>query len=471
MMSVNDVANRLKITDQQVRSIIRDGRLRAEMVGKQWVIIPGDLELYLKENNVILEPDDHERHSDDLPEIVALSFFSGAMGLDIGMARAGIKALLACEFDKACRMTIGQNRPEIALIGNINKYSASDILRMAKIPDGRKVDVIFGGPPCQAFSTAGSRRGFDDERGNVFLKYLDIIDEILPQYVVIENVRGLLSAPFPYSAGGEEQNYNNCEPIKGGALLHILERLRKAGYTVSFELYNAANFGAPQVRERVIIIGFHGSQKIPYLTPTNSENGDFNLPRWKTLLDAFCKLPDNLVHHYVNFPENRLRYFRLLKEGQYWKHLPLDQQKEAMGNSYYLGGGKTGFYRRLSFSRPSPTLVTHPAMPATDLAHPIFDRPLSVEEYAAIQEFPTNWKICGSLLEQYKQIGNAVPIALAEAIGRTIVDHMNGVTKNSYENFPYSRYKNTNDNSWEREAKQSAFKASLDEQLTLIDLT
>ena len=469
MMSVNDVATRLKVTEQQVRSIIRTGRLRAEMVGKQWVIIPDDLELYLKENNVIIEPDDHERYSDDLPEIVALSFFSGAMGLDIGMEKAGIKALLACEFDKACRMTIGQNRPDMALIGDINKYSASDILKMAKIPSGRIVDVIFGGPPCQAFSTAGSRRGFDDERGNVFLKYLDIIDEILPKYVVIENVRGLLSAPFPYSEDNQEQSSKSSEPIKGGALLHILHRLRMMGYSISFELYNAANFGAPQNRERVIMIGYLGDQKVPYLTPTHSENGNFGLPRWKTLADALGKIPGDIIHHHVNFSEDRLRYYRLLSEGQYWKHLPIDLQKEAMGNSYYLGGGKTGFYRRLSFLRPSPTLVTHPAMPATDLAHPIEDRPLSVEEYAAIQEFPSNWKICGSLLEQYKQIGNAVPIALAEAIGRTIVNHMNGVVIETYENFPYSRYKNTNDYSWERVTKQLIKKTINSEQLPLID--
>ena len=456
MLSVRETATRLKVTDQHVRSLLRKGELKAEMVGKQWIIHEDALEQYVKAYDVLIEPDDHVRPASDVPDIVALSFFSGAMGLDIGMEQGGIKALLACEFDKACRLTIAKNKPEMALIGDINKYSPAEILSFAGIPKGRKVDVIFGGPPCQAFSTAGSRRGLNDSRGNIFLKYLDIIAEILPKYVVIENVRGLLSVEFPFS---DSLSFDECaasdiKPIKGGALLHILKRLRSAGYTVSFELYNAANFGAPQIRERVVIIAYHGNDKIPYLTPTHAESGAFGLPQWKTLSTALSCLPENIKHRHVNFPEERLRYYRVLKEGQYWKNLPIEMQKEAMGRSFYLGGGKTGFYRRLSYSKPSPTLVTHPAMPATDLAHPIEDRPLSVEEYSCIQEFPPSWHICGSLLDQYKQIGNAVPIALGVGIAKTITAHMNGEKAQGYIGFPYSRYKFTDDVSWEKETRK-----------------
>jgi DNA (cytosine-5)-methyltransferase 1 len=109
---------------------------------------------------------DRQRLSNDLPDVIALSFFSGAMGLDLGMANGGIKALLACESNLTCRATIQANNPDIAVIGDIMKYTANDILQMAKIPSDRKVDVIFGGPPCQAFSTAGNRLGFTDERGS-----------------------------------------------------------------------------------------------------------------------------------------------------------------------------------------------------------------------------------------------------------------------------------------------------------------
>jgi DNA (cytosine-5)-methyltransferase 1 len=233
-----------------------------------------------------------------------------------------------------------------------------------------------------------------------------------------------------------------------------MKTLRAAGYTVAFELYNAANFGSPQIRERVVMIAHHGKGKVPYLTPTYSESGAFGLPQWKTLSTALSHLPQDVEHNHVNFPEDRLRFYRILKEGQYWKNLPLDLQKEAMGKSFFLSGGKTGFYRRLSFSKPSPTLVTHPAMPATDLAHPIEDRPLSVEEYACIQEFPASWHICGSLIDKYKQIGNAVPIALGEAIAKTIIAHMNGEKTQVYHGFRYSRYRNTDDVSWEFETRK-----------------
>ena len=444
LLTVNDVAKKLKVTTQYIRSLIREGRLKATMIGSQWLIDNSDLKQYIKDNNIVIEPDDHKRLSKDIPDIIALSFFSGAMGLDIGMKNVGIKAMLACEFNKACRFTIATNEPEMALIGDIEKYTAKEILEYAGVPKGRKVDVIFGGPPCQAFSTAGNRLGFNDSRGNIFLKYLDIVGEIKPTYVVIENVRGLLSAEYPYK--------DIEQPIKGGAMLIILDKLRSFGYSVSFNLYNAANFGAPQIRERVVIIAKFGKDKVSYLKPTNSNNEMYGLAPWKTLYNALSNIPKGTQHHYIEFPEKRLKYYRMLKEGQYWKDLPPEIQVEAMGKKLQLGGGKTGFLRRLSFSKPSPTLVTNPTMPATDLAHPIEDRPLSVEEYASIQEFPNDWKICGSILDQYKQIGNAVPIKLGEAIGRTILDDMAG-NKYMIFNFPYSRYKLTDEVFWEKDIR------------------
>lgn len=381
------------------------------------------------------------RREGELPEITALSFFSGAMGLDIGMARGGIPAVLACEKDRFCRMTIAENAPELALIGDINRYTPEEILRFAGLPAGRGIDVLFGGPPCQAFSTAGARRALDDERGNVFLTYLSLVRALRPAYVVIENVRGLLSAPYPW--GGA------AEPVKGGALALILERLESCGYGVSFELYNAANFGAPQIRERVVIIGKLGGGRVPYLAPTHDERGRWGLAPWRTLAEAVEGL-EEAAQHYVDFPEKRLRFYRMLTQGQYWKDLPLWAQEEAMGAKLRLGGGKTGFYRRLRMDRPSPTLVTDPTMPATDLCHPFRDRPLSVEEYGRIQGFPDTWRICGPIREQYRQIGNAVPIRLGEAIARTILADMRGKRIRRIPDFPYSRYKNTNDVTWRR---------------------
>lgn len=220
--------------------------------------------------------------------------------------------------------------------------------------------------------------------------------------------------------------------------------IRNSGYTVSFNLYNAANFGVPQTRERVIIICSRDGKKPPYLKPTHSENGEYGLKKWVTFKEAVNRFPSK-ENDYIEFPEKRLKYFRLLKSGEYWKNLPKHLQEEALGKSFYLGGGKTGFLRRVSWDRPCPTLVTHPAMPATDLAHPEELRPLSIQEYKIIQQFPLDWVIEGKLLDKYKQLGNAVPIGLGQAIGDCIFKLINGVEYETIPNFKYSRYKNTSD--------------------------
>lgn len=450
LLTIQDVASRLKVTPQYARKLIKENKLEATRIGSQWVVSPQNLDAYIERFDVSIEPDDHARNEEGVPDIVALSFFSGAMGLDIGMSNGGIDAMLACEFNKYCRMTIAKNRPNMALIGDINKYEPEEILRLAGIPEGRNVDVIFGGPPCQAFSTAGARRALDDERGNVFLRYISVVEKIRPTYVVIENVRGLLSAPYPYK--------DVTEPIKGGALCVILDRLKAAGYTISFELYNAANFGAPQIRERVVMIGKLGTEKVPYLSPTHSEDANYGLQPWRTLAEAIEDIEDR-EQHYIEFPEKRLKFYRMLTQGQYWKDLPPEAQEEAMGSKLKLGGGKTGFYRRLNFNRPSPTLVTDPTMPATDLCHPTEDRPISVEEYARIQEFPDEWKICGPIKEQYRQIGNAVPIKLGEAIARAIVADMHGERLPVVPGFSFSRYRNTSEITWQREMDVALEKA------------
>jgi len=392
---------------------------------------------------------------------IVLSFFSGAMGLDLGLEKAGFHVQLACEIDKYCRQTITLNRPNTALLGDINKYSAEDILKAAGLSKKSDIDLIVGGPPCQAFSTAGKRQGFNDHRGNVFLKYLDLALELRPKYLVIENVRGLLSCPMPSAhdlRGGDSHDLSE-DQLKGGALNFVIKKLEKSGYGYSFNLYNAANFGTPQIRERVIIICARDGKKPPFLVPTHSENAKHGLPKWKTLRPCIQKIEH---HQHLTFPEKRLKYYRMLKPGQNWKYLSEHLQKEAMGKAFYSGGGKTGFLRRLAWDKPTPTLVTHPAMPATDLAHPEEDRPLSIEEYKRIQEFPDNWALAGPLIQQYKQVGNAVPVSLGCAIGNLIKDLLSKKNVVNISNFQYSRYKNTSHKEWMTKFKQAVKKTTKD---------
>ena len=389
-------------------------------------------------------------------KIKALSFFSGAMGLDIGLEKAGIDIILACESEKFIRDTIKINKPNLTLIDDINNYSANKIRELAGLSKNEKIDLIIGGPPCQAFSTAGKRLSINENRGIVFIKFLNLIKQLKPTYFVIENVRGILSVPLKHVPHKDRKNILKPKEEKGGTFSFIINYLKKSGYKVSFNLYNSANFGTPQTRERVVIIG-NKLEKLPYLTPTHSENGERGLKKWKTFKEAVKDL-NNKNHHHVNFPESRLKYFRLLKSGQNWRNLPKEIQKKAMGKSFYSGGGKTGFMRRLDWDKPSPTLVTNPTMPATDLAHPSLDRPLSIEEYKRVQEFPDNWKLSGTLIQQYKQIGNAVPISLGKAIGKLIINHHLGNKIVQLKDFKYSRYLKTSDLDWDMENKVKQLK-------------
>lgn len=450
-VSLAECAAQLGVTPQTASRLARENRLGSVQLAGRRVFRQGDIDQYLNSNNLCSAPKDHARRHDSEPAITAISFFSGALGLDLGIEQAGIKAQLLCENDTKCRMTIATNRPEPGLLGDIRKVDARAVYDFARLKPARGIDVMFGGPPCQAFSTAGARRAFNDSRGNVFLKYLSLAEELRPRLLIIENVRGLLSTGYPLEPGGAV--------VRGGAMALVVRRLEDMGYGISFNLYNAANYGAPQIRERVVIIARRDGRQADWLTPTNSDDPSWGLPAWRTLGEVLDSLKGSPCHA-SQFPEKRLRYFRMLKEGQYWRNLPETEQAAAMGKAYELSGGKTGFYRRLRRDRPSATLVTSPTMPATDLCHPTEDRPLSIEEYAAIQEFPSEWIFRGSLSDQYRQIGNAVPIALGRAIGTAIFKELGAesadVTLNegtcpNLEGFPYSRYRRTNQYTWQHD--------------------
>jgi DNA (cytosine-5)-methyltransferase 1 len=456
MLSVNEVAEHFNCSEQYIRRLIKDGKIEAERVGHTW-LIPNEVveEITIDDIKKASKGKTEDRVSKrkfSKSKLNVLSFFSGAMGLDIGLERAGMNVLLACEKDEATRKTILKNESNVGLIGDLLDYNAEDIIRYANLQSNDQVDVIVGGPPCQAFSTAGRRMGFQDERGNVFLKFIELITTIKPKYAVIENVRGLMSTPMGIDVNDAITKQFTFDPkdFSGSSLYYVKKRLEHAGYNITFNLYNSANFGVPQIRERVVIVCTLLADKVPYLTPTHNEDGSHGLNKWLTFKDAIKGLDKKKTEH-VKFSEKRMQYINMLKPGQNWRDLPAELQPEAMGNSFHLGGGKTGFYRRLSWDRPSPTLVTHPAMPATELAHPTEPRPLSVEEYKRVQQFPDEWEIQGSTIDKYRQIGNAVPVGLGYAIGKEIINHFKNKKSKSFENFRYSRYTNTSDIDFERD--------------------
>lgn len=374
-----------------------------------------------------------------------ISLFSGAMGLDLGIEKAGFKIRVCVEKDKWAAQTIRANTSIPVIERDINDVPTDEILAAAGI--GRQdVTLVIGGPPCQAFSTAGKQKGFADFRGNVMLQYLRVVRDIMPEFFIMENVRGLQSAKLN-SVPAEYAEYEPIKDVKGSAFHFMVAEFRKLGYSISHALLNAANYGVPEKRERIVVIG-HRGERVPIPSPTHSENGEFGTKKWNTLRSCIGDMEHRTDLHYTELRKRSLPYMKILKEGQNWRNLPEDMAMQAMGKAYFLSGGKTGFLRRLKFDEPSPTLVTSPTMPATLLCHPTQLRPLSIEEYARIQQFPDSWTFNGRLETIYKQIGNAVPVGLGQAVGQQIMRFINGQTSANEEarnKIPYSRYKNTTD--------------------------
>jgi DNA (cytosine-5)-methyltransferase 1 len=354
-----------------------------------------------------------------------ISLFSGAMGLDLGLESAGFKAAGCLELDKwACR-TIRKNKPELPVIeDNIRNWSGTDLLKHFQI-QATEVALVCGGPPCPSFSTAGKRQSFDDPRGEVMFDFLRIVDEIRPPFFLMENVRGILSAAVKHIPLSERSKNRKLTPEeqKGSVLRLLKKEFAEMGYTVSVELVNSADYGVPQKRERVVFIGSRDGLQITMPPPMFVSEDDMFTPRWRTLRDALAGLKES-TPEIIPFSEARKKYLRMLKEGQNWRNLPENVLPEAMGGAYTSSGGKVGFYRRLSFDRPSPTVPTSPVQKSTCLCHPTELRPLSLREYARVQQFPDHWLFEGSITAKYRQIGNAVPVGLGHQIGRSILKYI-----------------------------------------------
>lgn len=354
-----------------------------------------------------------------------ISLFSGAMGLDLGIEKVGFKIRVCVEKDKWAAQTIRANTSIPVIERDINDVHTDEILAAAGI--GRQdVTLVIGGPPCQAFSTAGKQKGFADFRGNVMLQYLRVVRDIMPEFFIMENVRGLQSAKLN-SVPAEYAEYEPIKDVKGSAFHFMVAEFRKLGYSISHALLNAANYGVPEKRERIVVIG-HRGERVPIPSPTHSENGELGTKKWNTLRSCIGDMEHRTDLHYTELRKRSRPYMKILKEGQNWRNQPEDMAMQAMGKAYFLSGGKTGFLRRLKFDEPSPTLVTSPTMPATLLCHPTQLRPLSIEEYARIQQFPDSWTFNGRLETIYKQIGNAVHVGLGQAVGQQIMRFINGQT-------------------------------------------
>lgn len=338
----------------------------------------------------------------------SIELFAGAGGLALGLEKAGFDAVLLNEVDKQACATLRHNRPYWNVIeGGIEQVDFTSYQGV--------VDFISGGFPCQAFSYAGNQRGFADVRGTLFFEFARAIKEIQPKVFLAENVRGLL-------------NHDN-----GRTLATIKAVIADLGYTLVGEsVLKAMYYRVPQKRERLFLVGVRHDliNKAQFSFPKPQE-------RFMTLRDGLkagelydCDVPLSAGQMY---PEKKKAVLDLVPAGGYWRHLPEAIQREYMKNSYFLGGGKTGIARRLSWDEPSLTLTCAPAQNQTERCHPDETRPLTVREYARIQTFPDDWQFMGSMSAQYKQIGNAVPVNLAYSVGKSLIRLLNDLEQPAHQ--------------------------------------
>ncbi|GAB1857560.1 DNA (cytosine-5-)-methyltransferase [Flavobacteriaceae bacterium MHTCC 0001] len=403
--SLSEAAKVLGKSKETLRRWDREGKLDAvrEPVSNYRV--------YRKEDiNSLIEPllNEIDTNIDNseipLEEYKVLELFAGAGGLAIGLENSGIKCVALNEIDKWACKTLRENRPNWNVLeGDIKEFDFTEY--------NNQVEIVTGGFPCQAFSYAGKKLGLEDARGTLFYEFARVVKEVNPLICVGENVKGLLSHD------------------KGKTLLGMTSILDEIGYNVvPVQVLKAINYNVPQKRERLILVGIRKDIDVKYEYPT-PYNIIYNLSdalKKGTLYDTDVPKSEG-----SKYPEYKKQVLDLVPPKGYWRDLPLDIQKEYMGKSFYLGGGKTGMARRIGWDEPSLTLTCSPAQKQTERCHPDETRPFTVREYARIQTFPDDWKFAGSISQQYKQIGNAVPCNLGKELGYSIVKFLNSVYSKS----------------------------------------
>ncbi len=344
---------------------------------------------------------DEELNIRPVRKFTSIELFAGAGGLAIGLEKAGFEAIALNELDKHACNSLRTNRPNWHVLeGDISKIDFTPF---------KGIDFLSGGFPCQAFSYAGKQLGFEDARGTLFFEFARAIKETQPKVFLGENVRGLL------------------DHDDGKTMAAIKSVIAELGYTlIEPKVLKAIFYQVPQKRERIMLVGIR-NDLVKY--------AQFSWPspykRIMTLKDALkagdlypVDVPESQGQTY---PKRKAEIMALIPEGGYWRDLPDDLQREYMQGSYHLGGGKTGMARRLAYDLPSLTLTCAPAQKQTERCHPTENRPLTVREYARIQTFPDDWKFCGPISAQYKQIGNAVPVNLGYAMGRSLISLLNSI--------------------------------------------
>ena len=343
------------------------------------------------------------------PKLKFVDLFAGAGGMSNGLEQAGFECILGVDFDKAAMATFKHNHTSAEVfVGDIGELSKAELLKLTR---GVTVDFVCGGPPCQGLSTVG--KGIpDDPRNYLFKQFVRIVKVLEPQYVIVENVTGLMGS--------------KNEPI----LLGILNEFSKMGYDLTPRVLQAHHYGVPQRRRRTILIGNKRGYANLHPEPAY-EFGHPTLPSPVTVGDVLGKLKDRKgqTHNHsvagagikaeidrqriALVPEGKSIRYQEDEEAYLPKRLRLDVDWSTIAE----GRLRQEKYKRLDRSLPSQTIMTD----SHTYYHPIEDRYLTVREAAVIQSFPNDFVFLGTTTQQWRQIGNAVPPLLARAIGMSLL--------------------------------------------------
>jgi DNA (cytosine-5)-methyltransferase 1 len=329
-----------------------------------------------------------------------IELFAGGGGLALGLEMAGFEALGLIEYDKDAASTLKRNRPRWNVINDdIANISCLDLEAYFQIEKG-DLDLLSGGAPCQSFSYAGKRLGLEDARGTLFYHYALFLEKLQPKMFLFENVRGLLTHD-------EGRTYETIRAI-----------FEEKGYAIQYKILNAWDYGVAQKRERLITIGVRNdlAPEIRFVFPAPHA--------YKPVLrDVLRDVPQSAGAEYS---AKKRGIFELVPPGGYWRDISPDIAKAYMKSCWEMGGGRTGILRRMSLDEPSLAVLTSPSQKQTDRCHPIEPRPFSVRENARCQSFPDDWIFCGSASQQYKQVGNAVPVELAYCVAIEMYKSLEG---------------------------------------------
>lgn len=409
VLSAELIADILSVTKATIQKWERQGLLTCtdeKKGGKRYYSVAQLLQ-FPKFRELIFSSWEKEQLIQPLRPYQVLELFAGAGGLALGLEQAGFQVIGLNEIDKDACGTLRQNRPQWPVIeADIRTLQFEHLIKT-------EIDLLTGGFPCQAFSYAGEKLGFADTRGTLFFEFARAIKEVQPKVFLGENVRGLLSHD------------------RGRTIKTIESVFSEIGYSlIPPRVLNALFYRVPQKRQRLFLVGIRND-----LLPYAQFSWPSPCPQIMTLSDALkagvlydSDVPTSAGQRY---PEQKAAILQQVPEGGCWRDLPPGLQQAYLMGSFRLDGGKTGMARRLAWDEPALTLTCSPAQKQTERCHPTETRPLTVREYARIQTFPDDWQFCGSLSSQYRQIGNAVPVNLAAAVGRSLVNLLNALEMKS----------------------------------------